>query len=121
MALTTISTEVKQASEFLRKLSECLSDESTIKQARVLFTIAQAGDGGMDAATLEKKLGMSPASISRTIRVLSTISYDRSEGFGMIEMTLDPSDNRRRIVRINKAGDKAVCAMAAAFSGVSKK
>lgn len=112
-----LTTEVRAAADFLLKLSTTLSQETTIRQAMVLFAVAQAGDSGIDSATLEKKVQMSAAAVSRTIRLLSAVSYDHSEGHGLITLELDPMDNRRRVIRINAKGEKAVLKM---VSGLSK-
>ena len=112
-----MTTEVRAATDFLSKLAATLSQETTIRQAMVLFAVAQAGHSGTDSATLERKLEMSAAAVSRTIRILSTVSYDGSEGHGLLTLELDPADNRRRVIRINAKGERAVLKMTANLCG----
>ena len=109
MATATLSTtEVKTGADFLKRLADTLSDETSLRQALTLFEIAMAGTAGTDSATIERKLGISAAAVSRTIRVLSEISWDRTKGYGLVDLTLDPADNRRRIIKVNRKGLDAI-------------
>jgi DNA-binding MarR family transcriptional regulator len=114
--MSATMTGTATALEMLHQLGDCMSPEASLRQAMVLLTIAQAGTLGTDSATIERKVGMSAAGVSRTIRVLSDVSYNKGDGYGLITLELDPTDNRRRVVRLSPTGEKAIAKLAGMIS-----
>lgn len=71
--------------------------------------VGMAGSEGIDQGRLGEEIGLSPAGMSRAVRALSEVSYDKQrEGFGVVEFTLDPTDNRRRIIRLSQKGAQLI-------------
>ena len=89
----------------LDTLARGASIDLSVRQVLILLRIAQAGDLGVDQGRLTEDTGVSPAAVSRTIRTLGDTHYSkRHEGFGLVHFEFDPTDNRRRIVRLSDAG-----------------
>ena len=89
----------------LDDLSGATRQELTLSQALLFFHVARAGSAGTDQGALADATGLSPAAVSRTVRILGGIHYSkRHAGYGLMETQLDPADNRRRIVRLTSAG-----------------
>lgn len=102
----------------LRKALDVLATETgrelNITQALVLLRIAEAGDEGVDAGRLAEATGASPAAISRTVRILGEVHYlKQHEGFGLVDLQFDPTDNRKRVVRLTADGRVLINQMAA--------
>lgn len=74
-------------------------------QVLALLRIAQAGEQGIDQGQLSFELKASSAAVSRTVRALGEVHYlkDR-QGFQLIDIALDPKDNRRRIAKLTPKG-----------------
>lgn len=79
--------------------------ELNITQVLMLLRIAEAGDVGVETSQLPDMTGASPAAVSRTIRILGEVHYMKQhEGFGLVEISFDPYDNRKRIAKLTADG-----------------
>ena len=90
-------------------LSDTLDREAPLTQLLVLLRVAAAGDEGIDQGKLQDELQMSSAGISRTIQALGDTHYlkDRA-GYGLVSRAFDPTDNRRRLIKLTARGEKAI-------------
>lgn len=117
--MTTVDiSSLRKAAEFL---ADTMGRDVTLRQIHTLIVVAEAGDAGIDVSELGRRTHSSPAAVSRNVRVLGMHHYDRNRGAGMelLEVTLDPADNRRRLVRIAERGRRTVRAVAALAAGAS--
>lgn len=90
--------------EALGVLETQLGREIPMSHIRAFLRIAMAGAEGIDQGQLQRMLGVSSAGMSRIVRGLSRINYDRSEGRDLVAFDFDPRDNRRRLIRLNDKG-----------------
>lgn len=102
MSITALTALVKGFDE----IGNVLGRDVTLRQLHTLSLVVAAGDVGIDIQKLGEKSHSSPAAISRNVRVLGQHHYDRSkgDGMGLVDIALDPHDNRRRLVTATKAG-----------------
>ena len=101
----------------LNTLGSRIGRDVTIRQLHILCTVAAAGSAGIDAAKLGEATDSSSSTISRNIRILGALHYDKQRpGLGLVSVELDPSDNRRRIVRVTKSGMELVRTLVSALS-----
>jgi len=97
-------------------LGEELDREIPLNHLRTLFRVGMAGDVGIDQGELQRAIGLSSAGISRTVRALSRISYDKKRaGYDVVEYQRDPIDNRRRVIRLTANGKALFEKLAARF------
>lgn len=89
----------------LAVLASATTSGLPLNHVSILLRVAAAGDQGIDAGKLAEVAGVSPASVSRTTRTLGAVHYNkRHEGFGLVEVQFDPTDNRRRVIRLTADG-----------------
>lgn len=93
----------------LRKALQLVTDETqremNLTQILMLLRVAEAGDQGIESHQLVEDVGASASAVSRTMRILGRVHYSkRHAGFGLVEMNIDPADNRLRIVKLSPAG-----------------
>lgn len=114
MASKTLIEGARTLRRALDVLAEATGRELNITQVLVLLRIAESGDMGVDAGKLAEFTGASPAAISRTVRILGEVHYMKQhEGFGLVDLQFDPTDNRRRVVRLTADGRVLINQMAA--------
>lgn len=89
-----------------------------VQTIQVFLKIVLAGGASINYGELEKSVGVSQAAISRNIKKL-TEGPRATEGYGLITVTLDPYDSRRRIIAISERGTALIAAMEAKMLPVS--
>jgi len=99
--------------ELATEIAHTLDREIPLQHLRTFLRVAMAGDAGIDQQKLQRETESSSAGMSRTVRALSNVSWDkRRVGHGVVEVTIDPSDNRRRIVRLTPKGKALLTSLA---------
>ena len=112
--MTTTLIATRKLLDSLREIEKGASRELNLAQIMMLLEIARAGDAGMDQGHLAEATGASPAAVSRTVRIFGRIHYAKQHaGFGLVEHGFDPTDNRRRIVRLSRDGQALIGRVAA--------
>lgn len=98
-------------------VAEEMDRDAPLLQVMAFLRIASAGEAGVDSGQLLSELKTSSAAMSRTTQALSPVHYlkDR-EGFGLVDITFDAQDKRKRIVRLAPKGEKLAAKLAAAMS-----
>lgn len=98
-----------EAKKLLTQLEELLSTtDRNIPALHLIFLLRVylAGDGGTSHEDF-LRLGFSAGVTSRLMQDFTKVRYDkRTPGYDMITVELDPSDFRRKIIRINPRGQK---------------
>lgn len=73
-----------------------------------LLRVYLAGEGGTSHEDFIR-LGFSPSVASRLMQDFTRVRYDkRTPGYDLISVELDPTNFRRKIIRINARGQKVV-------------
>jgi DNA-binding MarR family transcriptional regulator len=101
MSVQGIRKAIRLLEEF-RKL-----DQELQMQAAVTFLlIAEAGDEGIRQLDLQNRLGMSQASASRNVALLTKVHWrgPKYEGHDLVAREEDPNDRRNKIVRLTARG-----------------
>lgn len=103
--MKTLGEEARCLRTALTELADATTVDLHVRQVLILLRIAEGGDQGVDAGRLAEDTGASPASVSRTVRTLGEIHYNKQhEGFGLVELMFDPTDNRRRVIKLTPDG-----------------
>ena len=76
----------------------------TANMITVFCYIAARSDEIIITRDLPDALSMAPATVNRLIRTMADRSYCREEGFQWLRQTVDPSDERQRIVEVTAKG-----------------
>ena len=90
-------TDLQKLALLNTAISEELGDETPMRHIHALYHIGMAGDAGIDAQTLDKKINASQASVSRILKLFAVEHR-------MVEFTLDLYDGRRRLARLTPKG-----------------
>lgn len=101
------------------RLGDLLGRDLSLRQLHTLLSVAAAGHAGIDTVALGQLTCSSSAAISRNVRVLGQYHHNRSRGAGMglVDVSLDPRDNRRRLVRLTERGARVVASFVHAARG----
>lgn len=103
--MKTTGEEARSLRSALTEFAKATTVDLQVRQVMIFLRIAEAGDQGVDAGRLAEDTGASPASVSRTVRTLGEIHYAKQhEGYGLVELQFDPTDNRRRIIKLTPDG-----------------
>lgn len=103
--MKTMVEETRSLRAALTELAKATTVDLQVRQVLILLRVAEAGDQGVDAGRLAEDTGASPASVSRTVRTLGEIHYAKQhEGFGLVELQFDPTDNRKRVIKLTPDG-----------------
>ena len=98
-----------EARKLLAQLDDMLTaTDRNIPASHLMFLIRVylAGDGGTSHEEMQK-WGFGASVASRLMQDFTKVRYDkRTPGYDMISVELDPSNFRRKIVRINQRGQK---------------
>jgi len=101
----------KEATKLLRTIEElCVVTDENIpaKHLQFLLRVFLAGDAGTSHEALQAQ-GFSASVASRLMQDFTKVRSDkRTPGYDLITVTLDPTNFRRKIIRINDRGVKAV-------------
>lgn len=99
----------KDLYELIDALAQEFGRDMSLGYLLTFLRVGMAGGVGIDQGRLVEEIGLSPAGMSRAVRALSEVSYDKQrDGFGVVEFALDPTDNRRRIIRLSTKGEKLI-------------
>ena len=105
----------------LRALSEMtreLDRDLPITSALVLLSVARGGSEGVDQGRVQEALELSSAGISRTVQTLGKVHYLKGkDGLDLVDRAFDPTDNRRRVVKLTPRGEKLMRAVVRAMEG----
>lgn len=100
-----------EARKLLSQLDELLNTtDRNIPASHLMFLLRVylAGDGGTSHEELQK-WGFGASVASRLMQDFTKVRYDkRTPGYDMIVVELDPSNFRRKIIRMNPRGAKIV-------------
>lgn len=105
--------------ELSKILGRDLREQVPLTHLHALFRIAVAGVGGIDERELEKKLGFTRSSMSRTERVLAGIK-NKPEGDAIVEYVPHPHVEGRTQVRLTANGRALFQEFASRFTPLSK-
>lgn len=107
------------AGALLRAMTELTREidrDLPITAALVLLSVARQGSEGADQGRIQDELEMSTASISRTVQTLGDVHYLKGkEGLKLITREFDPTDNRRRVLKLTPKGTKLLRAVLGAL------
>ena len=99
----------------LDSLGSRVGRDIALRQLHILCAVVAAGEDGIDASKLSRMTDTSSSAISRNVRILGDVHYDKqSPGLGLVSVQLDPMDNRRRVVKATKEGVEVVRALLSA-------
>lgn len=73
-------------------------------QGIVFLTIAEAGDEGIDMRQISRRVGIATSSVSRNVAALGYWHRLQRPGLGLVCTGVDPTDRRRRPVRLTNKG-----------------
>ena len=91
---------MRQASELLTQIYY----KATINHLSIFLYIAARGDEVIETRELPDALGMTQTTINRSIRSMADRSYIHEVGFGLLRQSVNPSDERQRIVELTPKG-----------------
>lgn len=83
--------------------------KATINHMRVFCYVAANNDKVVEMRFLPEALGMTQTTLNRTIRSMADRSYIHEQGFKILRIQVNPSDERQRIVELTPKG-KALAA-----------
>lgn len=93
--------ELSRALKLNRLLAELLGQDASLRQALTLLMVAEAGDAGVEQYAIVTATDSAQSTTSRNLKILC-------QDLKLAEFYLDPTDGRRRLVRLTKAGRSAV-------------
>lgn len=100
------STEARKLMDQLEELLNTTDRNIPASHLLFLLRVYLAGDGGTSHEELQK-WGFGASVASRLMQDFTKVRYDkRTPGYDMISVELDPSNFRRKIIRINQRGQK---------------
>lgn len=89
----------------LQRICDETRPDLSLSHVLMLMRIAEAGDEGVESSQLAADVGVSAASVSRTMRAFGKVHYCKKHlGFDLVEIGFDPLDNRRRLARLTPEG-----------------
>ena len=91
----------------LEKAMSHLTDiyyKATINHLRVFLYVAARPPDVVHPRDLPDALGMPQTTVSRTVRSMAQRSYIHEQGFGLLRLSIDPEDERQRIVELTPEG-----------------
>jgi DNA-binding MarR family transcriptional regulator len=92
-----------------KELSETLDRDAPLVQVLAFLRVAMSGDMGMDQGKLADEIALSNSGTSRTVQALSSMHYLKDRpGYGLVERVFDPTDNRKRELKLTAKGQKAL-------------
>lgn len=80
--------------------------KATINHLRVFLYIAARDGKVIETRDLPGALGMTQTTINRTMRSMADRSYIHAEGFGLLKMHINPTDERQRFVQLSDKGKR---------------
>lgn len=78
--------------------------KATVNHLRVFLYVAGRPTEVINTRDLPDALGLAQTTISRTVRSMATKSYLHDTGFGLLRLSIDPEDERQRIVELTPRG-----------------
>ena len=104
----TAQHEAKKLLSALQTLLDETDKNIPASHLRFLLHVYLAGEGGTSHEQMQK-LDFGPSVASRLMQDFTKVRYDkRTPGYDMITVELDPMNFRRKIIRINQRGRRAI-------------
>lgn len=100
---TDTQRKVAQLFRALQRFRD-LRPEITALQVQVFLLVAERP--GIPQSDLYKALGVSDSAASRIIAILSDIGGRYTEGFKLIEVSVNPNDRRERTIGLTTKGQR---------------
>lgn len=103
------ANELRAVTEALDYLRREINNDIPIQQILILLTVAE--NPGMSQSELATKVGMSPSSISRSVRMLGRYlerDNDIEKGYGLIETRPDLRIRSRQACFLTTLGQKVI-------------
>lgn len=91
--------------------------KATINHLRVFCHIAANNDRVIHTNELPDALGMTQTTINRSMRSMADRSYIHETGFKLLRISIDPTDERQRIVELTPKGKDLANAMSEKIYG----
>jgi len=76
----------------------------TVNHVRVFMYVASRNDEVIETRKLPAALQMTQATLNRSMRSMAERSYIHEEGFGVLRVSVNPTDERQRIVELTPKG-----------------
>lgn len=96
----------------LETLTVEIDRDLPITSALVFLAVARTGTEGCDQGRVMEELQLSSAGISRTVQTLGRTHYLKGKaGLDLVERQFDPTDNRRRVLRLTPKGTRLMRAL----------
>jgi DNA-binding MarR family transcriptional regulator len=90
-------------------LAAAIGRDYPITLALVFSRVAAAGDSGVLQATVQRELDLAPAVLTRSVQTLSHLHFAKAKpGLGLIERTIDRSDQRHKTLRLTDKGKSLI-------------
>lgn len=86
----------------------------------VFLLVASAPQSTLSMVELAERLGMSQASVSRNVAMLSKINRHKEPGYDLLRWDLDPQDFRRKVVTLTARGQRLAARMSARLQGATE-
>ena len=104
---------VARMRKMFRVVHEELGKDFPSQYLAVVFDVA--GNPDTSVGGISKRLGMTSSSVSRAVSALSTWSWTKKQGHGLLEKAEDAYESRRKLVRLNQHGSRFVTLLREAF------
>ena len=85
--------------------------KATLNHLRVFLYIAAHNDSVIETRELPDALGMTQTTVNRCMRSMADRSYIHETGFKLLRITINPKDERQRIVELTAKGKQLANAM----------
>lgn len=79
--------------------------EGTIIRLQLFANVAAAGHAGIEQGVLLKAGGLNRSTVSAALHDLSPLSHRKTEGMGLLQIRVDPSNLRVNIVTLTPKGE----------------
>jgi len=107
----TFPTQLRDALSHLKKLT---GNDFPMQQLLVLLDIAANPD--TSSGEVAKRLDMTSTSASRAVAALSSFSWTKKSGYGLVSKTEDLMEGRRKNLKLTPEGENIVASMYFPFS-----
>lgn len=98
-------TAVKTLARAIEFLRDELGDVP-LQALSVYLVVAERGE--IPHLHLQKIVGISQASISRNLMLLSRVDRRGNEGLDLVESYTDPQEHRRKLAKLTKKGEELI-------------
>jgi DNA-binding MarR family transcriptional regulator len=109
---STVSYEKLAVKRLANCIVEIRKHQAELQAQTIHVLLEVAIQPGLNMSELMRKTGLSQASCSRNVMLLSDRDRHDKPGLGLVRSELDPIDNRRKIVRLTPKGETLVSQLA---------